>query len=208
MEPSDSTLRNQMVEKMNTNDSQRKRQLPEEEGFIQSPKTVRVEKNKISNPVTISNSYETLTGETSEAGPSGVVKSLSPKIRKMPPIAAKMMKIKTSFVNAAEAQTNGQSTFECSASGLRIRPANKEDPASISILLADKDIEFYNYGLNPGQQIKYILRGLPPSIKSEEILAGLREKGIETYHVRQVKRNLMVDGIRTTYFLPVWIITF
>jgi hypothetical protein len=59
--------------------------------------------------VTISNRYETLTGKTSEAGPSGVVKLPSPKIRRMPPIVAEMKKIETSFVNAVKAQTNGQS---------------------------------------------------------------------------------------------------
>ena len=70
----------------------------------------------------------------------------------------------------------------------------------------DKEIEYFAYDPNPGQ-VKYVLRGLPPSIESEENLAGLREKGIETSHIRQVKRNLMVVGIRTTYFLPVWIVT-
>ena len=75
---------------MDTNDSQRNRQLPDEEGFIQPLKRVRVYKTQISNPMITSNRYDIITGETSVAGTSGVVKSSPPKIRKMPPIVAKM----------------------------------------------------------------------------------------------------------------------
>jgi hypothetical protein len=53
----------------------------------------------------------------------------------MPPIVAEMKKIDTSFVNAVKGQTNNQITFEYAASGLRFRPANKEDHASVSIVL-------------------------------------------------------------------------
>ena len=106
----------------------------------------------------------------------------------MPPIVPKMKNIETSFVNAVKAQTSGQITFEYATSGLRIRPANMEDHASISTFSVDEDIEFHIYDPNPGQQVK-----------SEEILAALREKDIETSHVRQVKRNLMIAGIITTY---------
>ena len=73
--------------------------------------------------------------------------------------------------------------------------------------MAEKEVEFFAYDPYAGQQAKHLLRGLPPSIESKDIFAGLREKGTETSHVHQVKRNLMVDGIRTTYFLSVWIVT-
>ena len=44
--------------------------------------------------------------------------------------------------------------------------------------------------------MKFILRGLPPSTECEEILAGLRERGVEISHARQIKRNIVENGMR------------
>ena len=112
MEPSGSTSKSQMIEKMDSGDSQRKRQFPDAEGFMHALKTTKVGKLQVWNPATLSNSYEILTGETLGTGTSEVVKLPPSKIRKMPPIVAKMKKIETSFVNSVKAQTNGQMTFE------------------------------------------------------------------------------------------------
>ena len=68
MEPSGSTSKSQMIEKMDSGDSQRKRQFPDAEGFMHALKTIKVGKPQIWNPATLSNSYEILTGKTSEAG--------------------------------------------------------------------------------------------------------------------------------------------
>jgi len=55
--------------------------------------------------------------------------------------------------------------------------------------------------------VKYNLRGLPPSTECEEIIAGLREKGVEVSHARQIKRNIVEDGVRVVTLLPMWVIT-
>ena len=52
-----------------------------------------------------------------------------------------------------------------------------------------------------------MLRGLPPSTDSEEVMARLREKGVVVSHARQIKRNVIVDGVRIATLLPLWDIT-
>ena len=47
------------------------------------------------------------------------------------------------------------------------------------------------------QQVKFLLKGLPPNMESNEIVEGLREKGVETSYARQIKRNIMVERVKT-----------
>ena len=55
--------------------------------------------------------------------------------------------------------------------------------------------------------MKYILRGLPPSTDCVEIIARMREKGVEVSHARQIKRNIIEDGMRVVTLLPMWVTT-
>ena len=125
----------------------------------------------------------------------------------MPPIVARFQKIDTATVNSIKAQTSGQVTFEYAASGLKIRTSNAADHQSVVRYLDGRGVEFYTFDPNPGQMVKYILRGLPPSTECEEIMAGLREKGVEVSHARQIKRNILEDGVRVVTLLPMWVIT-
>ena len=56
------------------------------------------------------------------------------------------------------------------------------------------------------QQVKYILRGHPPSTECE-IIAGLMENGVEASHARQIKRNILEYGMGVVTLLPMWVIT-
>ena len=101
-----------------SSDSQRKRQFVDEEGFIHppKPKTAKVGKSSIiKKPVSNSNTYETLAGETVVAEPSGVsgnVQSVSdPRSRKMPPIVVKFKRVNITVLNSINAQTSGQIIF-------------------------------------------------------------------------------------------------
>ena len=55
--------------------------------------------------------------------------------------------------------------------------------------------------------MRFVLRGLPPNIDSDEVVAVLREKGVEISNVSQIKRNTMLDGVRSATLLPLWILT-
>ena len=73
--------------------------------------------------------------------------------------------------------------------------------------LDGRGAEFYTFDPNLGLMVKYILRGLPPSTECEEIIDGLRENGVEVSHARQIKRNIVEDGVRVVTLLPMWVIT-
>ena len=79
---------------------------------------------------------------------------------------------------------------------------NATDHQNVARYLVGRDTEFYTFNLNPGHMVKYILRGLPPLTECAEILAGLREKGVEVSHARQMKRNIVEDGMRMVILLP------
>jgi hypothetical protein len=40
----------------------------------------------------------------------------------------------------------------------------------------------------------WLLKGFAPIMGSQEIVAGLREKGIENSHAQQINKNIVVDG--------------
>jgi hypothetical protein len=52
-----------------------------------------------------------------------------------------------------------------------------------------------------------VFRGLPPSTGCDEIISGLREKGVDVSYARQLKRNETIDGVRSVTLLPLWVIT-
>ena len=98
-------------------------------------------------------------------------------------------------------------SFEYTSAGLKTRPATKSHHANILTFLKDSGVEFYNFNPNPEKQIRYVLRGLPPNTDRDEVMVGLREKVIVVFNVRQIKRNVIIAGVRTVTFLPLWVIT-
>ena len=80
----------------------------------------------------------------------------------------------TSFVNAVKVQTSGLVSFEYTSAGLKIRPGTKSNHANVVTFLEDSGVEFFTFNPNPGQQIRYVLRGLPLVTDSDEVMAGLR----------------------------------
>ena len=199
---------------MDTSDSQRKRHFADAEGFIQPGKFAKVKDvESLTKPIETSNSYEVL-GETTQAGPSGAAaqgaktgREKTRKEKRMPPIVSRLKKVETTMVNAIKNQTSRLIYFEYNMNDLKIRTANNADHKSVITFLKAKGIEFYTHDPNPSQQVKFILRGLPPSTDGEEIVTELREKGVEVTHVRQ-KRNVVEDDMRVVKLLPMWIVAF
>ena len=62
--------------------------------------------------------------------------------------------------------------------------------------LDNKDVEYYTSNPNAAQQVKFILRGLSPSMAIEEIVPGLREQGVEVSHTRQIKGKTLEYDMR------------
>ena len=68
-------------------------------------------------------------------------------------------------------------------------------------------MEYFTFNPSPEKNMIFVLRGLPPNTESDEVVAGLREKDVEIFHSLQIKRNTVVDGVRTVTLLPLWVIT-
>ena len=85
--------------------------------------------------------------------------SPGPQKRNIPPILVKTQKVETTFVYVASSLV----TFEYTTSDLNVRCAFKLDHSNIIWLLKDSGVKYYTFNPNPGQQIRYVLKGLPPS---------------------------------------------
>ena len=68
--------------------------------------------------------------------------------------------------------------------------AKKDQGENIEIrsFLNDKGVEFFTFNPNPDQNIRFVLRGLPNNTDSDEVVARLKEKGVEISNARQIKR--------------------
>jgi hypothetical protein len=103
----------------------------------------------------------------------------------IPPIVVKLMKVTTRMVQEIKNQTNGHVFFLIThAGGLKIRTSIAPDHQCVCKFLDSNDVEFYTFNPNPAQQVKYILRGFPPSMATEEIVARLKAEGVEVSHYR------------------------
>ena len=148
---------------------QRKRHFVDGEGFIHPPKsktTAKVGKSSdIQNRISTYNTYESLASETAVEGPSGVSGNFQtfsdPRSRKMLPIVAKFIRADTTVVNGIKAQTSELISFEYAASGLEIRTSDAADHQSVARYIDGWGTKLYTVNPNPGEMMKFILRGSP-----------------------------------------------
>ena len=116
---------------------------------------------------------------------------------------AKLPNINTSDIEQIKAQCKNVVTFEYARNSLRIKTTTAADHLKISQMLRHAGVEFYTYDPNPGQYIKYVLRGLPPSTTCEEVTMGLSQQGVVVSHVRQDKRSVTDEtNQKVTRLLP------
>ena len=93
----------------------------------------------------------------------------------MPPIVVKIQKIDTTFVNAVKIQANDLVSFEYTSGGLNIRTRTNNHMKIINFF-REYWVEFYFFNPNPGQQVRYVVRGFPLSTSCDKILTRLRER--------------------------------
>ena len=162
----------------NTNESQRRRQLTEENCFVYPPRSKTAKAGKAvenTKPILTKNYFETLSRDAAQAGCNEEsIPAVAPQVTRALPITAKVIKVGTTFVNVVKAQTSGLVSFEYINEGPKIRPGSKADHINIVTFLRECVVKLYTFNPNPEQQIRYVLRGLPPSNDSNEVMAGLR----------------------------------
>ena len=151
--------------------------------------------------------YQVLGGDLAQAGPS-TQRTTAPKIKRVPPIVAKLPNIRTSDIEQIKAQCKNVVNFEYARNGLRIKTTTAADHLKISQMLRNAGVEFYTYHPNLGQNIKYVMRGLPPSTTCEEVSMGLSQQGVVVSHVRQVKRSVTDEtNQKVTKLLPLLVVS-
>ena len=120
---------------------------------------------------------------------------------------AKVIEVGTTIFNAVETQTCVLVNFEYTNGGLQIRPGLKSVHTNIVTFLKHNRVKFYTVNPNSVQQARYVLSGLSPSTDSNKVMDELREKSIVLSNARQMKRNVIIDGVCATTLLPLWVIT-
>ena len=151
--------------------------------------------------------FNVLGGDLAQAGPS-TQSTAAPKTKKVPPLIAKLPNVSTSDIHQIKSQCKSVVTFEYARNCLSIKTTTAADHMKISQMLRDAGVEFYTYDPNPGQNIKYVLRGLPPSATCEEVTIGLSQQGVVISHVRQVKRSVTDETNQmVTRLLPLWVVS-
>ena len=91
----------------------------------------------------------------------------------MLPIVVKLQKVTSACLSEIKAQASGLVTFEYNSNGLKVRTVTSADHNSIINFLKNRGVEFYSFNPNPMHQVKFLLRDLPPSMESHEIVEGL-----------------------------------
>ena len=161
------------------NDSKRKRQLPDEDGFVHPGKNKTARAGQLTTPkgpeIKLSNPFEPLRKETCQAGLSKqALPPQQPKSKRMPPIVVKLQKVTSACLIVIKGQASDLVTFEYNSNGLKVRTATNADHNNIMNFLKNRGVEFYSLNPNPMQQVRFLLRGLPPRMENHEIIDGER----------------------------------
>ena len=111
--------------------------------------------------------------------------------KKIPTIVVTFARVDAKVVNGIKAQISGHISIKYAANGLKIRTMSSADHQSLARYLIGRGTEFHTFNPNPAQMVKFIPRVLPPTTEFEEILTGLREKGVVVSYVHLIRRNIV-----------------
>lgn len=187
-----------------------------EDGFQLPAKTSKA-KHHESQPIETSNAYEVLNTseqmehssiipETTTAGTS----INAPKTKKPPPIIVQYNKDMEQLMKLFKTQFHNDTSAEYLPQGqLKIKPTTTEERNMILKLLQDHSIGYYTYGEPEISNIKYVLKGLPPSFDQANIINAFQENEITLLRIRQLKRALYNNDTNSKEVipLPVWVLT-
>lgn len=126
-----------------------------------------------------------------------------------PPLVIEKKCVSSRLLTQIKGTLKNKYTSSYNVQGLRIQCTTLEDYNALQYFLAANRLQYFTYQRSSDQLIKLIIRGLPPTISEEEILAELQEMQFPAMSVRQFKR-LQVDPItddRSKVPLPIWLVT-
>ena len=188
----------------------RKRQFVDEDGFTHPLKTGKVTEEPQRPSVPLQNIYQILGGALASSSGSNVSQSapVASKPKRIPPIYVRMKVVTMQALDSIKKAAASPVSFEYQRYGLRIRTNSATDHKNIIDLLKREGVEYYTFNPNPGHVIKFIMRGLPPSVGAEEVSSGLSAEGAQVTHMRQIKRNIVNESnIKVSVPLPMWVIS-
>ena len=188
----------------------RKRQFVDQDGFTHPSKTGKVTEEPKLPSIPLRNIYQILGGALASSSVSSVSQSaaVAPKPKRIPPINVKMKLVTMQALDSIKKAAAGPVSFEYQRYGLRIKTNTITDHKNIIDLLKREGVEYYTFNPNPGQIVKFVMRGLPPTVGAEEVLSGLNSAGAQVSHVRQIKRNILNEtNTKVTVPLPMWVVS-
>ena len=134
-----------------TNETGRKRQLADKDGFEKPRKPAKLKVKAKQKPIETGNIFDGLREDAAKLGTSKeVTPPAQPKPKRIPPIMAKVIKVET----AVRAQTSGLVSFEYTQGGLKIRTSVEADYKAVVTFLRESGVEFFTFNPNPIHQVR------------------------------------------------------
>ena len=142
----------------------RKRQFVDQDGFTHPSKTGKVTEEPQRPSIPLQNIYQILGGALASSSVSGFQQSIvvASKPKRIPPIYVRMKVVTMQALDSIKKAATSPVSFEYQRYGLRIKTNSATDHKTIIDLFKREGIEFYTFNRNPGQLVKFAMRGLPP----------------------------------------------
>lgn len=166
----------------------------------------RPEPTKINNQFEVLNSVEQM--DTTNVNNTDLASTS--KIKKPPPVIVQYNKDFEQLLSLLKTELHPDTTAEYLPNGqLKIKSTTNEERNSIMKIFQDHNIGYYTYGGQETANIKFVLKGLPPSFNQENIVNALADKQITLLNIRQLKRTLYDTATKSKeiILLPIWVLT-
>ena len=186
-------------------------------GFSQvhPSKTARPSGQNLPQPIPTSNRFNVLasndTQENDGAVPStsGTNKT-SHKSKYFAPIVAHV-EVTPEFTNllTKTIQKEKEYLLEYFPNGIKIRTTNITDFENVKKFLENKNIEYFDYGVDTLKTIKYVIRGLPLSTSYDDVHRNLLLHNVTPSQLRQLSKTVYnaETNKRETVTIPLWVVT-
>lgn len=164
-----------------------------------------------SEPIKVNNQFEVLNSvEQMETNVNNADLATTPKIKKPPPVIVQYNKDFEQLLSLLKAELHSDTTAEYLPNGqLKIKSTTNEERNNIMKIFQDHNIGYYTYGGQETDNIKFVMKGLPPSFSQENIVNALADKQITLLNIRQLKRSFYDNETQTKQIslLPIWVLT-
>ncbi|KAJ4425423.1 hypothetical protein ANN_28038 [Periplaneta americana] len=208
--------------------------IPMMEMSTKHRKKTATERTQPTFTITTSNQYESLTEKTpntpeslskatdqpttastkksniNQPGPSGVKAKLGQSTTttgKPSPILL-VTKVTTKELHTTMGNFIQNIEFQYTRQGLKIFTNTQQHYTAIIQILDDKNYQYFTYGQQDKQIHKVMLRGLPPTIESDEIKDELLALNYPITSIRQLTKSIRTDSQHELIKLQLWAFTY